>query len=120
MSHQVGGLLDLPIGEISAILLPYVMRFNLIASLDKYIDIAKAMGAKVEKMTPREAAEKAIIMVKELASDVKIPSGLSELGLPEEVIPEISKNAIKDACFITNPRDADVDDITEIFYSALQ
>ena len=120
MSHQVGGLLDFPIGEISAILLPYVMRFNLVSSMDKYIEIAKAMGAKVDRMTPREAAEKAISMVEELARDVKIPSGLAELGLPEEVIPELSKNAVKDACFITNPRDADVEDIAEIFYSALQ
>jgi 1,3-propanediol dehydrogenase len=88
--------------------------------MDKYIEIAKAMGAKVDRMTPREAAEKAISMVEELARDVKIPSGLAELGLPEEVIPELSKNAVKDACFITNPRDADVEDIAEIFYSALQ
>ena len=32
MTHQVGGLLDLPIGEISAVLLPHVMRFNMISS----------------------------------------------------------------------------------------
>jgi 1,3-propanediol dehydrogenase len=119
MTHQVGGLLDLPIGEISSILLPYVMRFNLISSMDKYVEIAGAMGAKVENMTTREAAEKAIEMVQMLAADVKIPSGLSELGLPEELIPQLSQNAIKDACFITNPRDADVEDINEIFYSAL-
>ena len=40
---------------------------------------------------------------------------LSELGLPEEVIPELSENAIKDACFITNPRDAGMEDIIDIF-----
>jgi len=70
-------------------------------------------------MTTREAAEKAIEMVQKLSTDVKIPSGLSEIGLPEELIPQLSQNAIKDACFITNPRDADVEDIKEIFYSAL-
>lgn len=119
MTHQVGGLLDLPIGEISAVLLPHVMRFNLISSIDKYVSIAAVMGVRVESMTPREAAEKAIDMVRELAGDVGIPAGLAELGLPEEVIPELSKNAIKDACFITNPRDADVEDISSIFRAAL-
>ena len=119
MTHQVGGLLDLPIGEISAIILPHVMRFNLLSSIDKYVRIAATMGARVEQMTPREAAEKAIAMVWELAQDVGIPSGLAELGLPEDVLPELSENAIKDACFITNPRDADVADIIEIFRSAL-
>jgi alcohol dehydrogenase class IV len=119
MTHQVGGRLDLPIGEISAIILPHVMRFNLLSSIDKYVRIAATMGARVEHMTPREAAEKAIAMVWELAQDVGIPSGLAELGLPEDVLPELSENAIKDACFITNPRDADVTDIIEIFRSAL-
>ncbi len=119
MTHQVGGLLDLPIGEISAIILPHVMRFNLLSSIDKYVRIAATMGARVEQMTPREAAEKAIAMVWELAQDVGISSGLAELGLPEDVLPELSENAIKDACFITNPRDADVSDIIEIFQSAL-
>ncbi len=115
MSHQVGGLLDLPIGETSAILLPAVMRFNLISSIDKFALISKAMGAKANQITNRGAAEKAILMVQELAEDVGIPSGLSKLGLSEEVIPELSRNAIKDACFITNPRDAEVQDIIEIF-----
>ncbi len=119
MTHQVGGRLDLPIGEISAIILPHVMRFNLLSSIDKYVRIAATMGARVEQMTPREAAEKAIAMVWELAQDVGISSGLAELGLPEDVLPELSENAIKDACFITNPRDADVSDIIEIFQSAL-
>ena len=119
MTHQVGGMLDLPIGEISAIILPHVMRFNLISSIDRYVRIAAIMGARVEQMTPREAAEKAIAMVWELAQDVGIPAGLAELGLPEELLPELSENAIKDACFITNPRDADVADIIEIFRAAL-
>ncbi|NLZ94151.1 MAG: iron-containing alcohol dehydrogenase, partial [Firmicutes bacterium] len=58
-------------------------------------------------------------MVQELSRDVGIPQGLSALGLPKEVIPELSKNAINDACFITNPRDVDVDGIMNIFYQAL-
>lgn len=120
MTHQVGGLLDLPIGTISAVLLPYVMRYNLIACVDKYARIAEAMGAQTGHLSTREAAEKAIEMVKELARDVGIPSGLAELGLPEESIPELSRNAINDACFITNPRDADENDIIEIFRAALE
>ena len=58
MTHQVGGLLDLPIGEISAVLLPFVMRFNLISRVDKCAAIAAAMGAHTEAMSQREAAEK--------------------------------------------------------------
>lgn len=120
MTHQVGGLLDLPIGTISAVLLPYVMRFNLIACVDKYATIAEVMGAQTAHLSKREAAEKAIDLVQELARDVGIPSGLAELGLSEESIPKLSRNAMKDACYITNPRDADEDEIISIFRAALE
>ena len=120
MTHQVGGLLDLPIGTISAVLLPYVMKFNLIACVDKYAEIAKAMGAQTNDLSTREKAEMAITLVQELSGDLGIPSGLADLGLPEDSIPELSRNAIHDACFITNPRDADEEDIMNIFRSALK
>lgn len=120
MTHQVGGLLDLPIGMISAVLLPYVMKYNLIACVDKYAAIAEAMGCQTTYLSKREAAEKAIEMVQQLSSDLGIPSGLSELGLPESSIPELSRNAMNDACYITNPRDAEEEDICNIFRAALE
>ena len=43
MTHQVGGLLDLPI-EISAVLLPHVMRFNMISSLRSMGPLLKPWG----------------------------------------------------------------------------
>jgi alcohol dehydrogenase class IV len=120
MTHQIGGLFDQPIGSISAVLLPYVMSFNMIACIDKYAAIAEAMGAPIKQLSKREAAEMAIEMVRELARDVGIPAGLAELELPEEVIPELSRNAMNDACFITNPRDADEEDISNIFREVLK
>jgi len=45
--------------------------------------------------------------------------GLAEVGLKEEHIPTLSRNAVKDACLITNPRDADENDIAELFYQVL-
>jgi 1,3-propanediol dehydrogenase len=104
MTHQVGGLLDLPIGEISAVLLPYVMRFNMVSSFDKFGNIATAMGVKTNGMTAREAAEQAILMVRELSQDLGIPPGLSAMGLPREVIPELSKNAISRRLFYHKPQ----------------
>jgi alcohol dehydrogenase len=96
------------------------MRFNLIACVDKYATIAAVMGAQTAHMSKREAADKAIDLVQELARDVGIPSGLAELGLPEESIPELSRNAMKDACYITNPRDAGEEEIISIFRAALE
>lgn len=44
MSHQVGGLLDLPHGVINGVLLPHVIRFNAEADPQPFAVIADALG----------------------------------------------------------------------------
>jgi alcohol dehydrogenase class IV len=119
MSHQLGGLLDLPHGEVNAILLPYILEFNLISSPKKYRNIAAAFGENVNGLSLTAAARKAITAVKELASDLGIPDSLSDLSLKEEQIDFLSQNAVHDACMITNPRDMEAADVKMLFRKAL-
>jgi len=119
ITHQLGGLLDMPHGEANAILLPHVMRFNLIAALERYAEIAEAFGESSLGTSKRAMAEKAISAVEELAEDIGISPSLSAVGLQEEHIPELSKNAIHDACLITNPRDMTRAQIEKLLKEAL-
>ncbi len=119
MAHQLGGFYDLPHGVCNAILLPHVERFNLIAKVDKFIDIAKALGENVEGLSPRDAAEKALSAIEQLSKDVGIPSGLKELGVQEKDIEIMAKNAMKDACGLTNPRVPTLEDVMNIYKNAL-
>ncbi|TYO97440.1 iron-containing alcohol dehydrogenase [Desulfallas thermosapovorans] len=119
MTHQVDGLLDLHHGETNAVLLPHVMEFNLISCADKYRQVAIAMGENVDGLSKQDAAHKAIDAVRRLVRDIGINYGLSNMGFREEYIPELSKNALHDACIITNPRDADAEDLARIFYKAM-
>ncbi len=119
MAHQLGGFYDLPHGVCNAILLPHIERFNLIAKVDRFVDIAKAMGEIVEGLSKRDAAEKAIQAIEKLSSDVGIPKGLKELGVKEQDIPTMAMYAMKDACGLTNPRCPTQNDIINIYKSAL-
>lgn len=119
MTHQIDGLLDMHHGETNAVLLPYVMEFNLIACANKYKQVAEAFGENVEGLSKWTAAEKAIEAVKRLARDIGTPVTLSSMGFPEDIIDELSINALKDSCIITNPRDASVEDIASIYRRAL-
>jgi 1,3-propanediol dehydrogenase len=119
MSHQAGGHLDMPHGESCAILLPYVMEFNLPAVINKYSDIAQAMGEDVDNINKRATAQKAIEAVKRLAKDVGIPDKLSKVGFLEEYIDELSESAMHDICIVTNPRDVQKEDIIKLFCNAL-
>ncbi len=119
MAHQLGGFYDLPHGVCNAILLPHVERFNLIAKVDRFVEIAKAMGENVEGLSARDAAELALIAIKQLSIDVGIPSGLTELGVKTKDLKTMALNAQKDACGFTNPRTPTLDDIIQIYKWAL-
>ena len=119
MAHQLGGFYNLPHGVCNAILLPHVERFNLIAKVDRFVDIATAMGENVEGLSPRDAADKALEAIKKLSADVGIPSGLKELGVKEKDLKLMAENAQKDACGFTNPRCPTLDDVIQIYKWAL-
>jgi alcohol dehydrogenase len=125
MAHQLGGFYDLPHGECNAILLPHVSRFNLIAKLNRFIKIAKLMGENVDGLSPRDAAERALVAIQQLSKDVGIPEGLIELGkrygknVRAEDIDTMAINAQKDACGLTNPRCPTDDDVRAIYTAAL-
>ena len=119
MAHPLGGLLNMPHGEANAILLPHVMRFNLIACKERFAEIAQAMGERTEGLSTREAAEKAIEAVERLCSDIGAKQHLAEIGLQEEHIMELSRVAAADVNLITNPRDATAEQIAEIYRAAL-
>ena len=119
MAHQLGGFYDLPHGVCNAILLPHVEAFNLIAKVDRFVDIARAMGENVAGLSPRAAADKALEAIKKLSADVGIPTGLKELGVKEKDLKTMAENAQKDACGLTNPRCPTLDDVIKIYKWAM-
>ena len=119
MAHQLGGFYNLPHGVCNAILLPYVETYNKQVVPERFADIARAMGEKVEGLSAEEAADKAIDAIKKLASDIGIPSGLKELGAREEDLELLAENAMKDVCRLTNPRDLSKEEIIEIYRKAM-
>ncbi len=118
MAHQLGGMFDLPHGVCNAVLLPHVQEYNAQVAAGRLRDIARFMGADVEGLSEQEGARKAIDMIKALSKDVEIPSGLDELKVPESAFDELAANALKDACGLTNPKQATHAEIVAIFRAA--
>ncbi|WAM36481.1 L-threonine dehydrogenase [Caldicellulosiruptor acetigenus] len=118
MAHQLGGFYDLPHGVCNAVLLPHVLSYNLKVVPHRFIDIAKAMGIDVQGVSAEKAGEMVIESIKALSKEIGIPSGLKELGVKEEDIRTLAENALKDACGLTNPKQATVEEIMEIYKSA--
>ncbi|GAA4086244.1 iron-containing alcohol dehydrogenase [Nocardioides kongjuensis] len=119
MSHQVGGLFDLPHGVVNGVLLPHVIRFNAEVVPERFAMLADAMGLAVQGMPDREAAELLAEYVQDLAESVGAPRCLGALGVTDADVDRMSVTATRDACLATNPRPADQDDIAGIFRESL-
>jgi len=119
MAHQLGGLYNLPHGVCNAILLPHVEIFNIIACPERFVDVAIAMGENIQGLSVRDAADKAIIAIQKLSTDIGIPSGLAQLKANEKDFEVMAGNALKDICSLFNPRTATLNDIIGIYKAAM-
>lgn len=120
MSHQVGGLLDLPHGVINGVLLPHVIRYNGVAEPERFRCIARAMGLPARRGMPGvEAAELVADHVRRLADEVGVPKGLADLGVRDEHLARLAELTLADACMSTNPRGAVAADVEALFRAAL-
>lgn len=118
MAHPLGAFYNIPHGVANALLLPYVMEFNMPAAIEKYRNIAEAMGCSTANMTAEEAAQAAVDTVKALSLKIGIPQKLIEIGVKEEDLPQLAASAFADVCTPGNPREVTVDDLLALYKKA--
>jgi alcohol dehydrogenase len=119
MSHQVGGMLDLPHGVVNGVLLPHVIRFNGAEFPERFVPIAQAMGLDVAGAPPGEAVEMLAEEIRRLGDEVGVPRGLGALGVVDDDIPQLAELTLSDACLTTNPRLTSVNDVETMFKAAM-
>jgi len=114
MAHTLSAYYDTPHGMACAQLLPVSMEFNKEFTGDKYKEIAKAFGVEgVDSMTRSEYRDAAIAAVRKLSEDVGIP--VKNERIREEDLPQLAADALKDACYPGNPREADSEQVISMF-----
>ncbi|MGH3211510.1 MAG: iron-containing alcohol dehydrogenase [Trebonia sp.] len=118
ISHQLGGLTDLPHGLLNAILLPHVMEFNATVATSRLADVAGAMGLRSGLMTPNEAADAAIQTVRAFAGKAGLPTTLREIGIECSQLDRVARGALHDAYIVTNPRPVSEADVRAICQAA--
>jgi len=121
MAYPLGAFFDIPHGEANAVLLPYVMAFNLIACPDRFADMAYAFCEMPDDLTTREAAETCVSEVIMLSQDIGIPSNLDQLEVPESEVPAMAQKAMTVARPIANnPRKVTAEDLESIYHEAFE
>lgn len=114
MAHTLSAHYDTPHGMACAMFLPITMEFNRDYTGTKYREIARAMGVKgVDEMTQEEYRDAAIAAVKQLSKDVGIPEKNDRIR--EEDLDQLATDALNDACYPGNPREATKEQVIEMF-----
>jgi alcohol dehydrogenase class IV len=120
LSHQVGGMLDLPHGVVNGVLLPHVIRFNSGSVGSRFVPLARAAGLSLPAGLPdAEAGLMLAEKVQAMAAELGVPRGLAQLGVTEANIPALAASAMNDACLATNPRAATKADLAALLRAAL-
>lgn len=118
LSYPLGSMFHLAHGLSNALLLPYVMDFNLPAAPKRYADVAVALGCDRGE-DDVETGMAGIQKIKELIRDCGIPATLSELGIPEDAIQQMAKDALKIQRLLkNNPREITEEDAVAIYKAA--
>jgi alcohol dehydrogenase class IV len=121
MSHPCGARYGVPHGVANSINLPPVIEFNAAASdevTDQFRTVADLLG--VDCAGGGEEVGKALAdHVRDLRARLGLPSRLSEVGVPEDGIPQLAEDAMGEASTLVNPREPSEDDFVELFRQAL-
>lgn len=119
LAYPLGGEFEIPHGVSNAVLLPYVLEFNLPAMPERYAEIAVALGAP-RLADPVATARAGIERIRQLIRTCGLPATLSELGVPESAIPRMVESAMTVTRLLkNNPREITPEDAERIYRSAL-
>jgi alcohol dehydrogenase class IV len=121
MSHPCGGRYGVPHGVANAINLPWVIEYNAASKdeiADRYRVICDVMGVEAPGRG-RDVGRALADEVRALTRRLGLPQRLSDVGVPEEGIPQLVEGAMGDACTLVNAREPTEEHFEELFRKAL-
>ncbi len=118
-AYPLGGEFHLAHGLTNTLMLPYVMRYNIMGCPSKFAQMAKAFGERVEGISELVGAEIAVRFVERLSDDLRVPRRLRDVSIPEDAIPRLAEAAMKVTRLLANnPRKMTLEDAIAIYKSA--
>lgn len=119
-AYPIGAEFHIPHGIANTLMLPHVMRFNLLGDVPKFARIASAFGLPSQGLDNLRMAEMVVEAIERLAEDLRLPKHLAEFGIKEEDIAGLAEGVMKVTRLLANnPRVMHLEDAIDIYKAAL-
>lgn len=120
LAHKTGAVFEIPHGCCNAILLPSVIQYNSRVCMERYAQIAKAVG--LQGATDKQLTNSLVDSVRELNKKLNIAQTYKANGVSEADFKAhaqtIAENAVKDPCTGSNPRATDAENMLKVLTCA--
>jgi alcohol dehydrogenase class IV len=123
MANPLTGHCKVNHGFAVGMVLPYVMLFNAHASsdVDKYTKIALALGVNQKEGEDRFTfAWKGAKKLRDLLDQLSLPASLAEMGVGEDLIPVMAKEALTQLSLDYNPVKPNLEQMETLFLAAIR
>jgi alcohol dehydrogenase class IV len=118
LSYPLGSMHHIAHGLSNALLLPFVMEYNIPAAPERYAAIARALGCN-NLATNLETAYAGVEKIRQLISECGMPASLKEIDIDKNTIPQMAADAMKITRLLkNNPRPINIDDAIAIYKAA--
>lgn len=118
MSHPVSAYFHVAHGVANAVLLPTVVEYNALADHGRYEKIYNFIR---ESKEPAKDFKPQMLVdeIKKLNADLGIPASLSEVGVTEDKIEAMAKDAVVHPNVMANPRQTNLKEMIALYKKAL-
>ena len=118
LSYPLGSMYHIAHGLSNALLLPFVMEYNIPAAPERYAAVARALGCN-SSINDFETAHAGVEKIRQLIKDCGIPASLKEIDIDKNTIPQMAADAMKITRLLkNNPRPMNIDDAVSIYEAA--
>jgi alcohol dehydrogenase class IV len=104
LGHALGAVYHVPHGIACAIVMPYVIEFNIPAAPERFAAIARAFGVNPEGKTDTAVAHEGVEAIKQLMRDIGIPALKNYITDDFEKFDQLCETAVKEKCSRINVR----------------
>ena len=119
LAYPLGGIYHMAHGLSNALMLPYVMRFNVSAAQRQYAQLARVLNPELAERTETEQALGFIEYMEQFCKALGITKRLRDYGIDQQDLPALAQGTmLQTRLLMNNPRTVTYEDALALYQQA--